>query len=194
MLERVRPVLDQLTTSIQLLEDRQATLLANLKTVRQSLTEAFFSPAQLFETRKGELDALVSRFSTAAPGEQAGMVERITALTQEVFQLAQHEEVLGQDQEGLRGLRNALVGDHRHHECHDADDFDQAIAATRESRDVLLASLGIQSAIQGYMEQSVAHLKTLVGLVTPTGSFQTVPGQVRPNLTHRADPGACRGN
>ena len=139
-------------------------------------------PAQLFETRKSDLDALVARFPTAAPGDQAGMVERITALTQEVFQLAQGEEVLGQDPEGLRGLRNELVAIIDTTSATSQTIFDQAIAAARESRDVLLASLGIQSAIQGYMEQSVAHLKTLVGLVTPTGSFQTVPGQVRPIL------------
>ena len=179
ILERVGPIIAQLDTSLVALEQRQAALVANIAGARKSLVEALFTPAQLFETRSEELSALVGRFPGESPGSQAALVPQITALAQEVFQLAQQGNVFGDDREALERLQADLISVLDEIAPITEKNFADALAATREQRDILLSSFQVQETIAGLMSTAVAHLQTLTGLLAPIGSFQTDPGERR---------------
>lgn len=176
-LQRVAPVLKQLDDAITALEQRQAQVLATLQGARRAITEGLFTPAQSFETRRRELQDLLSRATT--PEAQAQAAPQIAALTQEVFRLATQGDVFGDDLDAVREVQQELVGILDRTEAATRKVFDEAIAATRAQQEILLNQFQVQQSIENYMAQAVQHLQSIAGLLQPVGSFQTLPGETR---------------
>ena len=177
MLQRVAPVINALETAIVELEKRRDELLGSLKAAGKGLQEALFTPAQLFEARKDELQTLLEEFRAASPERRIALIPQLTSLTQEVFRLGQHQDVFGEDQDELENLQRQMLQIIAELEAATRDTFNQAIAETKAQIDVLLANLASSQRIEELMVQAVKHLERLV---QGTGeSFQTLPGEVR---------------
>ena len=76
---------------------------------RGALLDSVQGPAQLFETRKAELAALVKALPGATLEEQVTMLPEIASLTQEVIQLAKQSDVYGDDVAAFRQLQQLLL-------------------------------------------------------------------------------------
>ena len=179
LLQRLPQVLGQFDEAISALEQRQAQILGTIAGARQTITEALFTPAQIFETRQETLQDLLAQFRGGGPGEQAALAPQIAALTQEIFQLGTAQEVLGQDRDALVDLQHEMLSILTETEMTTRQVFEDALTETRAQKDILLANFGVNQNIQGLMEQAVTYLGTLTTLFQPIGSFQTSPGQSR---------------
>ena len=179
LLQKVAPLLKDLDTAIVALEARQVEVLGSIHAARQQVTEALFTPAQLFETRKDELAELLTTFRAAPPTTQIGLIPQVTAFAQEVFRLGTAQEVFGDDREAVRSLQNETLGVLTELETTTRSVFTDAISATQQQIDILLQGLTSQQNMEALMTTAVAHLASLVEGPRITGSFQTTGHQVK---------------
>ena len=76
---------------------------------RAALIDSVQGPAQLFESRKADLQALVRSLPGASLEGRVAALPEIAALTQEVVQLAKQGELFGDDVAAFRQLQQQLL-------------------------------------------------------------------------------------
>ena len=136
-IQKALPIIQGLGDVVKELESRRDAMLESLREARVGIQEAFFTPAQKFEARRQQLRTLRTELRTADPARQVELVPEIQALTQELFGLAQQEEVMGQDMQLLREFQGEMLGVMDELENVTATSFDTQIDAAKEQLDVL---------------------------------------------------------
>ena len=86
LLQKVAPIVQALEQAITELQQRQAAVLAEIHTARRTVSEAHFTPAQLFGARQNALTTLLADFRAASPERKIALIPQVSALAQEVFQ------------------------------------------------------------------------------------------------------------
>ena len=104
--------LAQQNAAIQAFQQQQQQVLATIQGVRQSISEALLTPAQLAATRENTLQTLLGQFRAGTTAVQMELAPQIAGLTQEVFNqfLAQHQQAIQAFQQQQQQVLSTIEG------------------------------------------------------------------------------------
>ena len=158
---------------IDKLKQTQAQYAQSIDAQIKSITQATFTPAQLFEAGKQDLAALQAQFAAASPAGKLALVPQIQALIASLLDLGKRPEVLGQEPLAVQMLQTELIGVLNEIKTGTNTVFTdlqgaltEQIALANAQIDLLTASLGNLGSIDTAAQNAAAALEAMRATVT----------------------------